>query len=221
MDFPYGETEIAYLRARDLKLGAAMERIGPIHREVDPDLFSSVIHHIIGQQISTKAQATIWQRMQERLGTVDPDHILEAGIPELQTLGMTRRRALYILEFARKAASGDFDLDALAEMEDREVLARLTSLRGVGPWTAEMLLIFGLRRPDVVSWGDLAILRGMRMLYRKRSIDQRTFQRLQKRYSPYGTTASLYLWAIACGALPELTDPGAGRKPDKKRGRHT
>lgn len=49
MDFPYGETEIAYLRARDLKLGAAMERIGPIHREVDPDLFSSVIHHIIGQ----------------------------------------------------------------------------------------------------------------------------------------------------------------------------
>lgn len=103
-------------------------------------------------------------------------------------------------------ASGDFDLDALAEMEDREVLARLTSLRGVGPWTAEMLLIFGLRRPDVVSWGDLAILRGMRMLYRKRSIDQRTFQRLRKRYSPYGTTASLYLWAIACGALPELTD---------------
>ena len=132
---------------------------------------------------------------------------------------MTRRRASYILEFARKVASGDFDLDALAEMEDSEVLARLTSLRGVGPWTAEMLLIFGLRRPDVVSWGDLAILRGMRMLYRKRSIDQRTFQRLRKRYSPYGTTASLYLWAIACGALPELTDPGAGQKADGKRGR--
>ena len=135
--------------------------------------------------------------------------------------GTTMVVVTHEMEFARKVASGDFDLDALAEMEDREVLARLTSLRGVGPWTAEMLLIFGLRRPDVVSWGDLAILRGMRMLYRKRSIDQRTFQRLRKRYSPYGTTASLYLWAIACGALPELTDPGAGRKPDKKRGRHT
>ena len=205
MDFPYGETEIAYLRARDLKLGAAMDRISPIHREVDPDLFSSVIHHIIGQQVSMAAQRTVWQRLQAAAGTLVPETVA----------------ALYILEFARKAASGDFDLDALAEMEDREVLARLTSLRGVGPWTAEMLLIFGLRRPDVVSWGDLAILRGMRMLYRKRSIDQRTFQRLQKRYSPYGTTASLYLWAIACGALPELTDPGAGRKPDKKRGRHT
>ena len=216
MDFPYGETEIAYLRARDLKLGAAMDRISPIHREVDPDLFSSVIHHIIGQQVSMAGQ-----RRQAAAGTLVPETVAAMPAEALQALGMTRRRALHILEFARKAASGDFDLDALAEMEDREVLARLTSLRGVGPWTAEMLLIFGLRRPDVVSWGDLAILRGMRMLYRKRSIDQRTFQRLQKRYSPYGTTASLYLWAIACGALPELTDPGAGRKPDKKRGRHT
>ena len=178
MDFPYGETEIAYLRARDLKLGAAMERIGPIHREVDPDLFSSVIHHIIGQQVSMAAQRTVWQRLQAAAGTLVPETVAAMPAEALQALGMTRRRALYILEFARKVASGDFDLDALAEMEDREVLARLTSLRGVGPWTAEMLLIFGLRRPDVVSWGDLAILRGMRMLYRKRSIDQRTFQRL-------------------------------------------
>ena len=166
MDFPYGETEIAYLRARDLKLGAAMDRIGPIHREVDPDLFSSVIHHIIGQQVSMAAQRTVWQRLQAAAGTLVPETVAAMPAEALQALGMTRRRALYILEFARKVASGDFDLDALAEMEDREVLARLTSLRGVGPWTAEMLLIFGLRRPDVVSWGDLAILRGMRMLYR-------------------------------------------------------
>ena len=70
MDFPYGETEIAYLRARDLKLGAAMDRISPIHREVDPDLFSSVIHHIIGQQVSMAAQRTVWQRLQAAAGTL-------------------------------------------------------------------------------------------------------------------------------------------------------
>ena len=74
------------------------------------------------------------------------------------------------------------------------------------------------RRPDVVSWGDLAIIRCMRMLYRKRTIDPAFFRRLRKRYSPYGTTASLYLWAIACGSLPELTDPAAKRAPEKKRG---
>ena len=104
MDFPYGETEIAYLRARDLKLGAAMDRIGPIHREVDPDLFSSVIHHIIGQQVYMAAQRTVWQRLQAAAGTLVPETVA----------AMTRRRALYILDFALKLASGDFDLDALA-----------------------------------------------------------------------------------------------------------
>ena len=75
MDFPYGETEIAYLRARDLKLGAAMDRISPIHREVDPDLFSSVIHHIIGQQVSMAAQRTVWQRLQAAAGTLVPETV--------------------------------------------------------------------------------------------------------------------------------------------------
>ena len=218
MDFPYGETEIAYLRARDLKLGAAMDRIGPIHREVDPDLFSSVIHHIIGQQVSMAAQRTVWQRLQAAAGTLVPETVAAMPAEALQALGMTRRRALYILEFARKVASGDFDLDALAEMEDREVLARLTSPAGCGALDSGDAADL---RPPAARCGQLGRLGhppGMRMLYRKRSIDQRTFQRLRKRYSPYGTTASLYLWAIACGALPELTDPGAGRKPDKNGG---
>ena len=118
MDFPYGETEIAHLRARDPKLGAAMDRIGPIHREVDPDLFSSVIHHIIGQQVSMAAQRTVWQRLQAAAGTLAPETVAAMPAEALQALGMTRRRASYILEFARKVASGDFDLDALAEMED-------------------------------------------------------------------------------------------------------
>ena len=218
MEFPYGETELAHLRARDRKLGAAIDRIGPIHRDVDPDLFSSVIHHIIGQQVSMAAQRTVWRRLQTAAAPLSPETVAAMSAESLQALGMTYRRASYILEFAQKVASGNFDLEALAEMEDSQALIRLTSLRGVGPWTAEMLLIFGLQRPDVVSWGDLAILRGMRMLYRKRTIDPAFFQRLRKRYSPYGTTASLYLWAIACGALPELTDPAAKRAPEKKRG---
>ena len=218
MDFPYGEAEIAHLRTPDPKLGAAIDRIGPIHREVDPDLFSSVLHHIIGQQVSMAAQRTVWQRLQTAAAPLSPETVAAMSVESLQALGMTYRRASYILEFARKVASGAFDLKALAEMEDSQVLAQLTSLRGVGPWTSEMLLIFGLQRPDVVSWGDLAILRGMRMLYRKRTIDPAFFRRLRKRYSPYGTTASLYLWAIACGALPELTDPAAKRAPEKKRG---
>ena len=85
MYFQYGAAEIDYLGQKDKRLGEAIQKIGPIQREVDSDLFSAVVHHIIGQQISTKAQATIWQRMQEALGTVDAEHILAAGVPQLQS----------------------------------------------------------------------------------------------------------------------------------------
>ena len=172
MDFPYGETEIAYLRARDLKLGAAMDRIGPIHREVDPDLFSSVLHHIIGQQISMKAQATIWQRMQDTLGTVSAETILAAGVPALQALGMTFRKAEYLTDLAGRIVDGSFDLEAVRSMDDAEAIRALSSLRGIGVWTAEMILLFCLQRPDIFSYDDLAIRRGLRMVYRHRRIDR-------------------------------------------------
>lgn len=126
------------------------------------------------------------------------------------------QKAVYIKEFATKVACGDFDVDALRTQSDAEVVARLSALRGVGVWTAEMLMTFCLQRPDVVSFGDLAIQRGMRMLYHHRRIDRVRFERYRHRYSPYGTVASLYLWAVAGGAVPELKDP-APKKQGAKR----
>ncbi len=197
---------------RDKRLGEAIERIGHIDRAVENDLFTSLVHHIVGQQISTRAQATIWQRLQDRVGTVDARGVASLSVDELQALGMSFRKAGYIQGFARQVQTGSLDVDALATLPDDEVIRRLTVLPGVGMWTAEMLLTFCLQRPDVVSFGDLAIHRGMRMLYHRRSIDRETFARLARRYSPYGTVASLYLWAIAGGALPELTDPAPQRR---------
>ena len=118
MVFAYGEAELSYLRQKDARLGAVIDRVGHIDRTVDTDLFSSVIHHIIGQQISMKAQATIWQRMQDALGKVNAETILASGVPSLQALGMTFRKAEYITDFAEKVHSGAFDLDAVAQMSD-------------------------------------------------------------------------------------------------------
>lgn len=217
MEFIYGEAELAHLRKRDAKLAAVIDRIGHVSREVESDLFTSVIHQIIGQQISMSAQRTVWKRFCEAVGEVAPAQVCQKTQEELQSLGMTFRKADYILDFARKVRDGEFDLDALNHMDDESVKAALSSLRGIGPWTAEMLMIFCMQRPNVVSYGDLAILRGMRMLYRKREIDKQSFARYCKRYSPYGTTASLYLWAIAGGALPELTDPAAPKPKGAKK----
>lgn len=209
MDFLYGERETSYLAARDSRLGRAIERIGPICREVDADLFSAVVHHILGQQISTAAQATVWARLVDAVGAVSADSLTALGRERLQQIGTTYKKADYILDFAEKVQRGEFDTARLWTLSDAEVIRELTGLRGVGVWTAEMILTFCMQRPDVVSFGDLAIVRGMRMLYRHRRIDREKFDRYRKRYSPYGTVASLYLWAVAGGALPELTDPAA------------
>ena len=216
MYFAYGEKELSYLRGKDKRLCNAIDRIGRIERAVDPDLFSSVVHHIIGQQISTKAQATVWQRMQESLGAVNAATLLAAGPERLQSFGMTFRKAEYIAEFAAKVQSGAFDPEAIARMTDAEAISALSALRGIGVWTAEMILLFCLQRPDIFSYDDFAIQRGLRMLYHHRKIDREHFEKYRRRFSPYGSVASLYLWAVAGGALPELKDPRPMKKTKKE-----
>ena len=215
MYFAYGETECSYLRQKDKRLCAVIDRIGHIERAVDTDLFSSVVHHIIGQQISTKAQATIWQRMQDALVKVNAETILAAGIPKLQALGMTFRKAEYITDFAEKVHTGVFSLDAGAHMDDEDAIRALSSLKGIGVWTAEMILLFCLQRPDIFSYDDLAIQRGLRMVYHHREIDRRLFEKYRRRFHPYCSVASLYLWAVAGGAIPEMKD----YKPKSKSGK--
>ena len=222
MYFSYGSTETDELKRKDKKLGAVIDAIGHIDRAVDPDLFSSVVHHILGQQISTKAQKTLWMRMQDGLGTVTADTLLAAGRDIIQSFGTTFKKADYILDFASKVQSGAFDIEAVKHMPDKEAIDALCSLRGIGIWTAEMILLFCLERPDILSYGDLAILRGMRIVYRHRAIDRKKFERYRKRLSPYGSVASLYFWAVAGGAIPGLKDPAPAKKqPPSKRKRST
>lgn len=206
MYFQYDETETEYLKQKDKRLAAVIDKIGKIEREVDDDLFSSVVRHIIGQQISTKAQTTIWQRTRNILGAVNADTILAAGTDRLQSFGMTFKKAEYITDFAVRVKSGAFDLQSIWNKSDDEVIAELSKLKGIGVWTAEMILLFCMQRPNVFSYGDLAILRGMRMVYHHRKIDRELFEKYRRRLSPYCSVASLYFWAVAGGALPEMKD---------------
>lgn len=215
MYFEYGETELAYLRGKDQRLAEVIDRVGRVEREVDPDLFASVVHHIVGQQISTKAQATIWQRMRDGLGAVRAETVLAAGVPTLQAFGMTFRKAEYITDFAERVRRGAFDLDAVWRMPDEDAIRALSSLKGVGVWTAEMILLFCMQRPNILSFDDLAIQRGLRMVYHHRKITRQLFEKYRRRFSPYCSVASLYLWAVAGGAIPEMRD----YKPTAKGGK--
>ena len=212
MFFEYGEKETEYLKSKDARLAEVIESVGHIERAVDTDLFSSVVHHIIGQQISTKAQRTIWGRMKERFGDITPEDIDRADIEELQSMGMTFRKAEYIKDFCGKVHRGEFDLEAVRDMPDDEAIRYLASLKGIGVWTAEMLLLFCLQRPDILSYDDLAIQRGMRMVYHHRKIDRKLFEKYRRRLSPCCSVASLYFWAVAGGAVPGMKDHAPKKK---------
>lgn len=205
--FIYGEKEISFLKAKDKRLGEVIEKVGPIERNVIPDLFSALVHSIVGQQISTKAHSTIWHRMTNELGyPLSPTQIAGLEKETLQRFGITFKKAEYIKEAAKKVVNGDLDIEKLKSLQDNEVCKELVKLDGIGIWTAEMLLIFSMQRPNILSFGDLAISRGMRKVYHHRQISKKLFEKYKKRLSPYASVASLYFWAVAGGAVPEMKD---------------
>ena len=210
--FIYGQAEIDELKSNDKKLAEVIDKIGMIKRGVNPDLFSALINAIVGQQISTKAQKTIWKRMQTALIDINPESILSLSDTELQSLGLSFRKVEYIKNIAEKVHARALDLSKLQFLTDDEVCSELSKLKGIGIWTAEMIMLFSMQRKNILSFGDLAIVRGMRMLYHHREITPEKFAKYKRRYSPNGSLASLYLWAIAGGAIPEMKDYAPQKK---------
>ncbi len=207
MYFSYGKKETDYLKTKDKQLGTVIDAVGPIRRETDPDLFSSLVHQILGQQISSKAQATLWRRLTDALGAVTPETLAATDPAQLKELGISPQKSSCIRELAEKVQGGSFDLEGIRNLSDEEAIGQLTLLRGVGEWTAEMILLFCLERPDILSFHDLGIQRGLRMVYHHRAISRKQFETCRRRYSPYGSVASLYLWAVAGGAIEGMKDP--------------
>ncbi|SFC55214.1 DNA-3-methyladenine glycosylase II [Alkalibacterium subtropicum] len=208
---------LRYLKEKDEVLGKVIEEVGPLERSLQPDLFSALLNSIIGQQISMKAQATIWSRLTDIVGEVTPENILSHSDEEIQSIGISFRKVSYIKEASRRIRDREIDLHALETMTDTEVIRELSRIKGVGVWTAEMLMIFSMGRQDILSWDDLAIHRGLRMLYHHRRITEKLFKKYQRRYSPYGSIASLYLWEIAGGAIRGMKDYAPLTEAEKKR----
>ena len=197
MVFHYDSESVEHLKLRDPVLGAAIEAIGPIEREVTPDLFGGLVSSIIAQQISSKAARTVWERFKVLVVDVTPERVAAFDVESIQKQGMSLRKAGYIKSIAESVLSGTFDIEGLSTLSDDRVKSALKGLPGIGVWTAEMLMLFSMQRQDILSWDDLAIRRGMMRLYGLESLDRKTFEHYRGVYSPFGSVASLYLWAIS------------------------
>lgn len=196
--FPITQEALAALSRKDKRLAALISTLGPLHRETQPDPFAALLHSITGQQISMKAQETVWQRLcalATAHGGLCPQVIAGLPVESLRAVGLSARKVSYMQAAADAFVLGRLSAEQLRAADDATVCALLTTLPGVGLWTAEMLLIFSLQRPDVLSWGDLAIRRALCRLYHHKELPRQRFERYRRRYAPYGSTASLYLWA--------------------------
>lgn len=169
--------------------------------ECNGDLFHALVQSIISQQLSIRVADTIYNRVEQLLGRITAENLKSAAVEDLRACGLSARKIEYLRGIADAVLSGRIDFAALARLPDEEIMKELVKLKGVGEWTAEMLLIFALGRPDVLSFKDLGIRRGIMLLNKLEELTEEDFEVYRKRYSPYGTLASLYLWRIKDGGL--------------------
>jgi DNA-3-methyladenine glycosylase II len=160
--------------------------------------FEALVEAIISQQLSVKAADTIFMRFislffPQKFPT--PEIVLKLPLRQFRKVGISTQKANYIKDLASKIVTGELKLKSLYRLEDEKVISELVKVKGIGRWTAEMFLIFTLRRPDVFSMGDLGLRNAIQKLYKmKTPPTEKQLHRISKRWSPYRTTASRYLW---------------------------
>ncbi|MDD2492070.1 MAG: DNA-3-methyladenine glycosylase [Bacteroidales bacterium] len=205
----YGEQEVRHLSTVCPELGKVIDRLGFLERPVEPDLFTALASSIVSQQITGKVAQTIWGRLvmaaeakksasnlNISVGAISPETFSLLTIDELRACGLSQRKAEYIYSIALAAVDGTLDFELLKNLSDTDFTKELVKLRGVGEWTAEMMLIFSLERPDVLSWGDFAIKKGITKLFGLETLTREKFEEIRSNFSPYNTVASLYIWEL-------------------------
>ncbi len=187
---------IEHLKKSDPTLAAIIEKIGTCKISYGEPTFDSVAESIVYQQLNGKAAATIFNRFVDLAGLpLTPEGILELTEAEMRSAGLSKQKASYIRSLAELTQSGFLDFTLLPAMTDDEVITHLTRVKGVGPWTAQMFLMFSLRRPDVLPTGDYGIQAAMRKHYRKRKMPKPAeMEKIARPWVPYRTVACWYLW---------------------------
>lgn len=198
--------QLAPLHAADGRLSALIRSIGELRLGLRNDWFAALAGSIVSQQLSVKAAATIWSRVVVAAGGITPERLLALREEQFRGAGVSRPKAAYIQDLARRVSDGELDFAALTLLDDEEVVARLTRVKGVGRWTAEMFLIFSLGRPDVLSLGDAGLKRSLKWLYNDPAAE---LEACGAAWRPVRSIVSLYLWEAINRGLVDRKEAAA------------
>ena len=166
-------------------------------RGVSEDLFRDLLESIIGQQLSVKAAGTIINRfisLFPNSENIKPQEIMTIDEVLLRSVGISRQKISYLRSLSEFIVADRIILDTLKDMPDEQVMSHLTTVKGIGRWTAEMMLIFSLGREDVFSVGDLGLRTAVSRIYGVDREDKVKIEKISQTWSPYRSLASLYLW---------------------------
>jgi DNA-3-methyladenine glycosylase II len=190
---------LRHLRTADPALAAIIDRVGPyrLTPRTDGTHFDYVVRCIIGQQLSGKAAATIYQRVRDLYGGgfPTPDEFLGTPVATLRAAGLSGRKVEYVKELAERTRARTIAILDIHDMSDDEVMETLVSVRGIGRWTAQMVLMFRLGRPDILPELDLGVQKAVQRLHRMRKLPTpEKLQKIGRKWAPYRTFAAWYLW---------------------------
>jgi DNA-3-methyladenine glycosylase II len=171
--------------------------VGQRRRGRPADAYGTLVRSITGQQLSTKAAATIYGRLTELYDgrTPTPEEILATAPQQLRAIGLSNAKAAYLRDLAEHIVDGELPVDQLAELPDAKVYELLTAIKGLGRWTVDMFLMFHLGRPDILPVGDLGIRKAMQTQYGLEELPKAAeMEQIAEPWRPHRTLASLYLW---------------------------
>ncbi len=200
------EKATAHLRASDEKLAFVIDRVGPCTLKPAGKIYPSLFRSILYQQVAGAAAAAVFRRVCEPYGgkVPHPSEFAVASDESLRAAGLSRQKARYLRELAAAFAEGRLNERRLMRLSDEEIIAAVTTVHGIGEWTAHMLLIFCLGRPDILPVGDYGVRKAMQRLYRMRDLPKPArMETVARRWRPYRTVASWYLWRSLDIITPE------------------
>jgi len=187
---------VRHLKKSDPVLAAIIERVGPYRLTFREPTFETLVRSIAFQQLNGKAAKTIFDRLVAAAGgTLTPESILALTPEQMRAAGLSRQKLSYIRDLAEHTRSGEIDFARLPAMSDEEVIEHLTRVKGIGEWSAQMFLMFALRRPNILPTADYGVRAAIKKNYRKRKLpDHKQIVKLARAWHPYCSVACWYLW---------------------------
>lgn len=184
--------------SKDKYIGPLIRKYGScaIVKRSKNTYFESLVRAIAGQQLSVKAAATIFGRVKDATGKVTPENILKLKKGDLRACGLSNAKSSYVTDLARHVKTGELEISRLDDLTDEKVMEELIAVKGIGPWTAEMFLMFSLARPDIFPVDDLGIANAMKKLIKSELTSDQMIKFAEKNWAPYRTVASWYLWEL-------------------------